>query len=118
MTTKEILENIWMELGIKNKTQFAKSLGRRVEIIDYAIVQNKISPLLEMLIISNYPVRKEYLRTGKEPILKIDHRAGECLRCKEKDKTIKHLENEIFNLNKQIQLMEENRELKQLNETA
>jgi hypothetical protein len=50
MTTKEILKNVWMELGLKNKSQFAKSMGKRVEIIDYAIKHNRISDILEMYI--------------------------------------------------------------------
>ena len=119
MNVEEILENVWIALGFKTKNAFAKSMNNeRVDTIDYAIKNNKIPKRLAMLIVCNHPVREEYLRTGKEPILKIDHRAGECLRCKEKDKTIQHLENEVVNLNKQIKLMEENRELKQLNETA
>ena len=63
MEAREILKNVWMALGYKNKTSFARSLGRRVEIIDYASKNNKISDILEMLIVSNHPVNPEYLRT-------------------------------------------------------
>ena len=48
METGEILKNVWMALGYKNKSSFARSLGRRVEIIDYASEKNRISDILEI----------------------------------------------------------------------
>ena len=118
METKEILKNVWMALGYKNKTSFARSLGRRVEIIDYAIYKNRISDILEMLIVSKHPVNVEYLRTGKEPILKVEYRTSECPFCKKKDEQISHLLEEIEILKKIVRLLEERGESKKFDQAG
>jgi len=118
METGEILKNVWMALGYKNKSSFARSLGRRVEIIDYASEKNRISDILEMLIVSNHPVSREYLRTGKEPILTVEYRTSECPLCKKKDEEINHLLEEVGMQKKYIQLLEENAKIKKLDQAG
>lgn len=114
MAAGEILKNIWIKLGFKNKTQFARSLDRRVEIIDYAIKHNKISNTLEMLIVTKHPVNREYLQTGEGPILKARINYERCLQCQLKENQIEHLLDEIYHFKKYIVMLEkENHELKE-----
>jgi len=118
METGEILKNVWMALGYKNKSSFARSLGRRVEIIDYASEKNRISDILEMLIISKHPVNAEYLRTGKEPILKVEYRASECPMCNKKDEQIEHLLEEIEIYKEYIQRLKDDAKSKKLDQAG
>ena len=109
MRVDEILKNVWSVLGYNNKTAFAKSLGRRVEIIDYAIKKNKVSDILETLITSKHPVNAEYLRTGKGEIIKkvTKYSQSDCPLCKEKERTIAEKERNIRILEERVEELKE-----------
>lgn len=99
MKAGEILKNVWVELGFKSKHAFAKSLGRRVELIDRSIKDERISNILEMLIVTKHPVNPDYLKTG---IGKIRIDKPICKDCIEKDERIRHLYREVENLSDYI----------------